>query len=265
MTTFQLLRARSRLGKYRIVRRLGEGGNSNVYAAHDTLEGLDVALKVPHAGQVGDEGHDFVLKEVRLTASLQHPAVLPLKSADYINGQLVMVFPLGEESLADRLKRRLSTRMAVLYAEQLLEAMAYAHSAKVLHLDVKPDNMILLPGETLCLADFGIARTALRTLKASGTGTVGYVSPEQAMGRPSFRSDVFSVGLVLYRMFSGALPGWPFLWPGPNAQRLRNKLQPGGIELIRTAIEVDTKRRFPTAVEMSEELQRLLERGEFER
>ena len=265
MTTFQLLRARSRLGKYRIVRRLGEGGNSNVYEAHDTLEGLDVALKVPHAGQVGDAGHDFVLKEVRLTAGLWHPAILPLKGADYINGQLVMVFPLGEESLADRLKRRLSTRLAVLYSEQLLQALAYAHSERVLHLDVKPDNMILLPGETLCLADFGIARTALRTLKASGTGTVGYVAPEQAMGRPSFRSDVFSVGLVMYRMFSGALPIWPFPWPGPNAQRLRSKLQPGGVALIRRAIEVDAKRRYPTAVEMNEELQRLLERGEFER
>lgn len=265
MTTYQLLRARSRLGKYRILRRLGEGGNANVYAAHDTLEGRDVALKVPHAGQVGDADHDFVLKEVRMTASLQHPSILPLKTAEYLEGQLVMVFPLGRESLADRLKRRMSTRLAVAYAEQLLAAMAYAHSARVLHLDVKPDNMILLDDERLCLSDFGIARQARRTLKASGTGTVGYVSPEQALGRPSFRSDVFSTGLVLYRMFSGALPSWPFAWPGPNVQRLRQKLYPAGVDLLRRAIEVDTRRRFPSAVEMLASFERARAQGGFER
>jgi eukaryotic-like serine/threonine-protein kinase len=265
MMPSQVLRARSRLGKYRILRRLGEGGNANVYAAHDTLEGHDVALKVPTASLPDEPGHDLVLKEVRMTASLQHPSILPLKSADYIEGRLVMVFPLGDESLADRIKRRMSTRLAVSYARQLLDAMAYAHDRRVLHLEVKPDNMILLGDETLCLSDFGIARTALRTLQGSGTGTVGYVSPEQALGRPSFRSDVFSLGLVLYRMFAGTLPAWPFQWPPPNAARLRAKLQPAGIDLIRRAMEVDTRRRFPSAVEMHAAFERLLARGDFVR
>jgi serine/threonine protein kinase len=93
----------------------------------------------------------------------------------------------------------------------MTSAIAYAHAHnRVIHCDVKPDNFILFPDNVLKLADFGIAKVAYQTLRASGSGTVGYVAPEQAMGKPSFRSDVFSLGLILYRMFSGVLPEWPY-------------------------------------------------------
>jgi hypothetical protein len=133
------------------------------------------------------------------------------------------------------------------YAEQMLAAVAYAHEQHVIHCDIKPDNLILFPEGRLMLTDFGIAKVALHTIRASGSGTIGYCAPEQAMGQPSFRSDVFSLGLVLYRMLSGQLPEWPFHWPPPGHERLRQKAHPELIALIRRAIEVDPYRRFANA------------------
>jgi hypothetical protein len=132
----------------------------------------------------------------------------------------------------------------------MLEAVAFAHRRKVLHLDLKPDNFILFPGDLLRLADFGLARVAHRTMSASGSGTVGYLAPEQALGRPSLRSDVFSIGLILYRMFAGALPRWPFEWPPPRFDRVRRKLPPEMIEVVHRALEVDDRRRYRDADQM---------------
>ena len=136
-----------------------------------------------------------------------------MKSADFIDGHLVIALPLGEESLEERLARRLSLRTALDLGEQLLRAVAFAHEQHVIHCDVKPDNLLLFPDGRLRLTDFGISKVAHRTISASGAGTVGYMAPEQAMGRPSRRSDVFATGLVLWQMFSGRLPEWPFEWP----------------------------------------------------
>jgi len=98
------------------------------------------------------------------------------------------------------------------------------------------------------LADFGIARLAIRrTLHASGSGTLGYMAPEQAMGKPSYRSDVFAMGLLLYRMLTGHVPEYPFAWPPPGLARLRRKAHPDLIALIRKALEVSPRRRFRDA------------------
>ncbi len=125
----------------------------------------------------------------------------------------MIALPLGEESLEERLARRLSLRTALDFGEQLLRAVSFAHEQHVIHCDVKPDNLLLFPDGRLRLTDFGISKVAHRTISASGAGTVGYMAPEQAMGRPSRRSDVFASGLVLWQMFSGRLPEWPFEWP----------------------------------------------------
>ena len=185
-----VLRAGSRIGKYRIERKLGEGAFAVVYRAHDTLEGLRVALKMPHPDLLDAELEEDFRKEIRLAARLQHPQILPLKSADVIEGRLVLAYPLGEKTLADRLRSRLSLATALDYSEQVIEAVAFAHEQRVIHCDIKPENLILADGQLL-LADFGIAKVAVRTIKASGSGTIGYCAPEQAMGQPSFRSDVF--------------------------------------------------------------------------
>src|SRR5690606_36664890 len=113
----------------------------------------------------------------------------------------------------------------------------------------------------LRLTDFGIARIAWRTLQASGSGTLGYLAPEQAFGRPSPRSDVFAAGLILVRMMTGVLPDWPFQGPYEGLDRARRKYHPELIELVRRATEVDHKKRFADAGQMLAAYQRVQPRA----
>ena len=248
------LRLRSRLGKYRIEKRLGEGGFASVYQAFDTIEGQRVALKIPN-GSLSDADAD-IRREIRLAARLKQPHILPLKSADEIDGRLVLVYPLGEKTLADRLRSRLRVETALTYFEQMLAGVSAAHAERVVHCDVKPDNLILIDGE-LYLTDFGLAKIAMRTIRASGSGTLGYCSPEQAMGQPSFRSDVFACALVGYRMLAGELPEWPFDWPPPGMARLRKRVHRDVIALLRKGMQLDPKKRYANATRMLEEFRRL--------
>jgi serine/threonine-protein kinase len=245
-----LLRPRQRLGKYRIQRRLSEGGFAVVYQALDTIEGIRVALKIPNAHLMSSEVLADFRREVRLAAKLEHPNILPVKDASMIDGRFVVVFPLGGQSLADRMCSRMSLRKALDFADQMLGAVAFAHRHRIIHCDIKPENLILFPQNRLRLTDFGVAKIAQRTVRASGSGTLGYIAPEQAMGKPSRRSDVFSLGLILYRMFSGHLPEWPFDWPPPGHDRLRRRLHPELISLLRRAMQVDPRRRFRDADQM---------------
>jgi serine/threonine-protein kinase len=245
------------LGKYRITRRIATGGFAEVYEARDTIEGVDVALKMPHATLIGPRVLDDFRREVRLMAKLDHPHILPIKNADFIDRRFIVVYPLGERSLADRMRYRISTRTVFQFMEQMLDSLAHAHRRHVIHCDIKPENFILFAQNHLRLADFGIAKIAFRTMSASGSGTVGYISPEQALGRPSKSSDVFSLGLVFYQMLTSELPRWPFEWPPPNHQALRRKFPPEGIEIIRRAIEVDTRHRYSDANQMHRAFQRM--------
>jgi serine/threonine-protein kinase len=255
------LRPRQRLGKYRIERRLGEGGFAIVYGATDTVEGVRVALKIPHESLLDDAVMEDFRYEVRLAARLKHPNILPLKTADFVDGRFVIAFPLGERTLGDRLQSRMSVETALDFAGQMLEATAHAHQHWVIHCDIKPDNLILFADGTLMLSDFGIAKIAARTIRASGAGTLGYCAPEQAMGKPSFRSDVFSLGLIMYRMFSGALPEYPFDWPPPGYQRLRSRVHPDLIGLVRRSLEIDPRRRFADAGSMLAAFERVRPRA----
>jgi serine/threonine-protein kinase len=236
---------------------LAEGGFAQVYKAFDTIEGIRVALKIPQIAELGANAFEDIRKEVRMTARLDHPHILPIKDANFIEGRFVVVQPLGEENLNDRLRRRMSFTTALGFFEQLLDALRYAHEKRVVHCDVKPDNIILFSSNHLRLADFGLARIALRTFSASGSGTVGYMAPEQAMGKPSFRSDVFSAGLIAYRMFSGILPEWPFTWPLPGMAVLRRKAHPDLIAVLRKALEVDSRKRYKDAGVMARAFSRV--------
>jgi serine/threonine-protein kinase len=240
------------LGKYRIRRRIGAGAFATVYEAYDTIEGMPVALKVPHLDQLDDESLDVIHREVRLTARLEHDNILMLRNAMMIDGHFVIATPLGEQSLTERMHYRLGPKTALSYASQLVDALAYAHQERIIHCDIKPDNVVLFPGGQVRLADFGIAKVALRTrtIMGSGQGTVGYIAPEQAMGKPSFRSDVFSMGLLIYRMFAGELPEWPFDWPLPGAERLRRTVSRDFVGFIRRSIEVRERKRFRDGVQM---------------
>jgi len=257
------LKNRRRLGKYRIRRRIGAGAFATVYEAYDTIEGIRVALKIPHLDQLDQESLDLIHREVRLTARLDHENILSLRNAMMVDGYFVIATPLGERSLTDRLHYRLGPRTALSYAEQLLDALAYAHEQRIIHCDIKPDNVILFPEGVVRLADFGIAKVALRTrtIMGSGQGTVGYIAPEQAMGKLSFRSDVFSMGLLIYRMFAGELPEWPFDWPLPGADRLRRTVSRDFIAFLRRSIEVRERKRFRDGVQMQRAFERVAPRA----
>lgn len=217
-----------------------------MFAAFDTLERVTVALKVPAAERSEADARADFERELRVAARLDHPNVLRLKNADVIDGRLTLAYPLGERSLQDRLRYRMSLDKVLGYGRQLLAALAHAHERRVIHCDVKPDNVILFADGVAQLSDFGLAKQSLGTLQASCSGTVGYVAPEQAMGRPSARSDVFSAGLILYRSLAGVLPEWPYRWPLEGHTRLRRRARELSLVLQR-ALEVDARRRYRDA------------------
>jgi serine/threonine-protein kinase len=242
-------KARQKLGKYRIEGCIAKGPLTAVYRASDPVMGIQVALKIPRQGISPSTLEDFH-KEVRLAVRLQHDNVLPVLDAREMDGHFVIVTPLGKETLGDRLERRLASSTALELADQAIAAVAHAHSMKIIHCDIKPENFILFPNNHLRLADFAFAKKSLRTVKASGSGTLGYIAPEQAMGRPVFQSDVFALGLVFYKMFSGKLPEWPYDWPPKGFDRLKQRAHPALIEFLRKSLQVRPADRFRDAVEM---------------
>ncbi len=243
-----VLRVRQKIGKYRILGRVASGPLADVYKAYDTIQKIRVALKLPTlADRVSEEE---ILHEVQVATKLRHPNILSVLNASYIDDKFVIAMELGQESLADRIERRISTARALDLADQALAGLAFAHEHRIIHCDVKPENFILFPDDRLRLGDFGFAKLSLRTLKASGSGTIDYIAPEQAMGRPKFQSDVFSMGLVLYRLFSGKLPEWPYEWPLPGLDRLKARVRPELIDVLRRAIQLDPAKRYRDAIQM---------------
>ena len=202
--------------RYRIERELGQGGMATVYLAHDLKHDRSVALKTlrPHLGAA--LGADRFLAEIRITANLRHPHILPLYDSGEADGELFYVMPLVEgESLRDRLNRekQLPVDVALQIAREVADALSYAHARGVVHRDIKPDNILLESGHAV-VADFGIAK-ALRaaggeTLTATGmsVGTPAYMSPEQAAGQQDLdgRSDLYALACVLYEMLAGQPP-----------------------------------------------------------
>lgn len=243
-----MLRVRQKIGKYRILGRIASGPLADVYKAADTIHKTRVALKIPKTGN--DVSHEDFLHEVQVATKLIHPNILAVQDASFIEGRFVIAMELGIESLADRIVRRMSVERALDLADQALASLAFAHEKKIIHCDIKPENYIVFPGNRLKLADFGFAKISLRTLKASGSGTIDYIAPEQAMGRPKFQSDVFSVGLVLYRLLSGKLPEWPFKWPMVGHDRLQTRAGPEYASVLRRAIQLDPAHRYRSAIEM---------------
>ena len=252
-----MLKARQKIGKYRIERRIANGPIAAVYEARDTIHGQPVALKVPHEQSMTEYFLADFKREARLAPKLEHPNILSIKDASFIGNHFVIAMPLGQETLGDRMKRRISTETALAFVEQMVAAVAHAHRAKIIHCDIKPDNFIVFEGNQIRLTDFGFSKIAEKTLKASGSGTVGYIAPEQAVGRPMFQSDVFSLGLVIYELLTGYLPEWPYDWPVPRVQTLKRKLKPRLVEWLRRAIAVRPEHRYKNAVVMYRAFRRL--------
>jgi serine/threonine protein kinase len=217
------------LGRYKVEHAIGRGGMATVFLADDLKHERRVALKVldPELGAL--LGVERFLAEIRVTAKLQHPNLLPLFDSGEANGLLFYVMPYVDgQSLRARLDRekQLPIDECVRIAVAVASALDYAHRHKVIHRDLKPENILLHEGQPL-VADFGIALAVSNaggnrlTQTGISLGTPQYMSPEQAMGDRQLdgRSDIYSLGAVLYEMLTGEPP-----YSGPTAQAVIAKL-----------------------------------------
>jgi serine/threonine protein kinase/DNA-binding SARP family transcriptional activator len=201
-----------------IVRELGRGGMSTVYLARDVKHDRHVALKVMRPELAVSLGADRFLREIQITARLAHPHILPLIDSGTQSGALYLVTPyVAGESLRARLLREpaLALDEALRIATETAEALDYAHRSGIIHRDIKPENILLADGHAI-VADFGVARAVIASgeiqeshTTESGTvvGSPAYMSPEAAAGADgSVRTDLYSLGCVLFEMLTGQLP-----------------------------------------------------------
>ena len=271
------LSAGSRIGPYEIVRPLGAGGMGEVYLAADPRLGRQVALKCVSRRIAADPlARARTFREARAAARLSHPAIAGVFDVlDHDDGTVVIVMEYVEgQSLGDRLKRGPCGPLeAVDVAIAVADALTHAHEAGIVHCDIKPANIQLTRGGVKVL-DFGIARSLFQTADAPTAtsdhvpriaGTPGYMSPEQALGRPvDGRSDVFSLGVVLFEMLAGRRPfeaadRWleplqAVLAEAKDIERLRGRLPAGLLGILQRALQRDPDRRFGTAQELLEAL-----------
>ncbi len=213
--------------RYRLERRIGEGGMATVYLAEDLKHRRKVAVKVLRPELAAVLGAERFLKEIEVTANLQHPHILPLHDSGEADGFLYYVMPFVDgASLRGVMnqKRQLELEYVRQLANEVAGALDYAHRQGVLHRDIKPENILLSEGHAV-VADFGIAKAISRaggdnlTRTGVALGTPGYMSPEQAAGSTQVdaRNDVFSLACVIYEMLTGETPG---LWPTEEAIRV---------------------------------------------
>ena len=202
--------------RYRLERELGQGGMATVYLAHDLRHDRQVAIKVLHEDLGATLGPERFLAEIKTTARLQHPHILPLLDSGSAGGLLFYVMPfVTGESLRDRLERekQLPVEDALRITREVADALGHAHGHGIIHRDIKPENILLQGGHAL-VADFGIALAVQSaggprlTQTGLSLGTPQYMSPEQAMGERTMdaRSDVYALGAVLYEMLTGEPP-----------------------------------------------------------
>ena len=243
-------------GRYTLERELGRGGMAAVFLARDLRHDRLVALKVLHPELVPALGASRFQREIRLSARLQHPHILPLLDSGEAAGVLWYTMPFVEgESLRDRLRREgaLPLEEALRIAREVGDALEYAHRHGVIHRDIKPEN-ILLGGSHALVADFGIARalddtgttgegavTGRLTQTGVAIGTPAYMSPEQAAGLGTLgpATDLYSLAVVLYEMLAGSQP-----FTGPTAQAIMTKHFLGQVPRLRLA-----RPEIPEAVE----------------
>jgi len=253
------------IGKYKILATIGSGGFGTVYLADDTWIDKKVALKVPHK-----QGVDFgeLLREPRLLASLNHPNIVAILTAEKQDNVffIVMEFVPGEtlESIIAR-QGALDLARALDYTCQISNAVDHAHRHGVLHRDLRPSNVLVAESGLLKVADFGTSR--FLEIAAHGTTVIGsppYMAPEQFHGKAVFASDVYSLGVTMYQILTGGLP---YDTPSPadldrlmkgervTAPRLRNPKIPKAIsDIVMKAMAPQIHDRYQRASELLDDV-----------
>ena len=253
------------VGKYRILQPIGSGGFGSVYLAEDTWIDKKVALKVPHKQNL-DFGE--LLREPRLLASLNHPNIVTILTAEKQENVffIVMEFVPGVtlETIIAR-EGALDVARALDYTCQISNAVDHAHRCGVLHRDLRPSNVLVTDGGLLKVADFGTSR--FLEIAAHGTTVIGsppYMAPEQFQGKAVFASDIYSLGVTMYQMLTGVLPyGTPSpadldrLMKGEllTAPRLKNPKIPKAInDIVLRAMAPDIHARYQRAAELLDDV-----------
>src|SRR6266542_347403 len=268
-----------KVGRYKIKAELGRGGMATVYRAHDPISNREVAIKVLPREML----HNLVTRarfkrELKLIASLEHPAIVPVYDVGDDEDQpfFVMRYMSGG-SLSDLIKKeKFSLRDAALIIERLASALDHAHSRGIIHRDIKPDNVLFDGSNNPYLSDFGLAKLTEAFVSATGRevlGTPAYISPEQALGEDvDHRADIYGLGAMLYEMLTGERPfdkdtviGLALQHvndPVPNILKVRPDL-PGEVDvIIKTAMAKNREKRYATALDLSHELNSVAFEGE---
>ena len=253
-------------GRYRAVKRLGSGGMAEVWCVEDEVLGRRVALKLLGGRFVDDpEFRERFRREARAAAGLAHPNIVGIYDRSEWDGVPYIAMELVDgKTLKELVTERgpLPPDVAIAFTEQILRALGYAHRRGIVHRDVKPQNVIIDSEGQAKVADFGIARAADSEMTQTGAmvGTVQYLSPEQAEGRPvDHRSDLYSTGIVLYELLTGQVP---FDGEAPISIAIKQinepPVPPGQLEpgippaleaVVMRALEKDPERRFQSADE----------------
>lgn len=270
------------IGRYRIVDQLGSGAFGTVYKAEDTELKIDVALKLPrHWRFYSNEGKSRFQREAQTAANLEHEHIVPVLNKGKLNDvpYLVSRFIDGK-TLAEQIAEReepMPVEEAVTLTIKIAEALYFAHENQVIHRDVKPGNILVDRAGCPYLTDFGLARwggdDVTITLEQKFLGTWAYASPEQASMKNKEidgRSDIFSLGVVLYELLTGQRPFranspegilQEILYDAPIAPRKQNSNIPKDLETIcLKCLEKSPEKRYQTAGELAEDLQRVLKR-----
>ncbi|MBS1884198.1 MAG: serine/threonine protein kinase, partial [Actinobacteria bacterium] len=264
-------------GRYRLEAKLGSGGMSTVYLARDTTLDRPVAVKVMHRemSEQADQLERF-RQEARAVAKLSHPNVVSVIDAGEDGGYPYIVFEYVEgETLKARINRvgALDVQEALAYAIEIARGLTVAHARKMVHRDIKPQNVLIDAEGRAKLTDFGISRQLERDgLTATGRvlGTTDYVSPEQAMGHGvDQRSDLYSLGVLLYEMLTGQVPYHADSQVGvamkhvneemPDVQQRRPELSAAAALVVERATAKDPNQRYQDIGEMIDDLSTALE------
>src|SRR5688572_27328742 len=253
------------IGKYKILSPLGSGGFGSVYLAQDTWIDKKVALKVPHKQNL-----DFgdMLKEPRLLASMSHPNIVTVLTAEKQENVFFIVMEYVAGQTLEQIVMRegaLDLGRALDFTCQICNAVDHAHRAGILHRDLRPGNMLVSEKGMLKVTDFGTSR--FLEIAAHGTTVIGsppYMAPEQFHGKAVFASDVYSIGVTMYQMLTGGLPyetptpaDIPRLMRGElvTAPRNRNAKIPKAVnDIVLRALSPDLTVRYARAADLMQEL-----------